>query len=118
MNARRSSELKHCWLGFRKSLSHPLAISFEQFDVLYMSLTGHDGACRWQYRLFTAIHSGAFPTDLELGTGLGKTSIIALWAIALGVKNENQTVAIPRRLAFVVNRRVGVEPDLPLFQSG
>jgi hypothetical protein len=58
-------------------------MSFEEFDAVYRALTGHDGACRWQYRLFCDLEAGRFPSDIELATGLGKTSIIALWALAL-----------------------------------
>jgi hypothetical protein len=54
-------------------------VSFDEFDAAYRALTGHDGACRWQYRLFADLEAGRFPTDVELATGLGKTSIIALW---------------------------------------
>ena len=42
-----------------------LTISFEVFNTLYASLTGHSGACRWQYRLFTDIRSGGFPTPSQ-----------------------------------------------------
>lgn len=58
-------------------------LSFERFDALYRALTGHGGACRWQYRLFNEIEAGRFPSDVEFATGLGKTSVIALWALAL-----------------------------------
>lgn len=84
-------------------------MTFEQFDLLYRALTGHDGACRWQYRLFTDIEAGRFPTDIELGTGLGKTSIIALWVLALGRALARGLKLVPRRLAYVVDRRVVVD---------
>jgi hypothetical protein len=48
-------------------------LSFDDFSALYCALTGHDGACRWQHRLFTDREAGRFPTDSELATGLGKT---------------------------------------------
>lgn len=82
---------------------------FEDFDTLYRALTGHDGACRWQYRLFTEIEDGRFPTDVELATGLGKTSIIALWVLALGRALGRASYIVPRRLAYVVDRRVVVD---------
>lgn len=84
-------------------------LSFEAFDALYRTLTGHDGACRWQHRLFTDIEAGRFPTDIELATGLGKTSIIALWVLALGRALAHNSKLIPRRLAYVVDRRVVVD---------
>ena len=82
---------------------------FEQFNDLYRELTGHDGACRWQYRLFTDLEAGRFPTDIELATGLGKTSIVALWVLALDRAAERSLSLVPRRLAYVVDRRVVVD---------
>ncbi|QUW02749.1 type I-U CRISPR-associated helicase/endonuclease Cas3 [Chloracidobacterium validum] len=84
-------------------------ISFDCFNELYKELTGHEGACRWQYRLFTYLEAGCFPTDIELATGLGKTSIIALWVLALGHALKRNSTAVPRRLAYVVERRVVVD---------
>ncbi|MBX5463027.1 MAG: type I-U CRISPR-associated helicase/endonuclease Cas3, partial [Steroidobacteraceae bacterium] len=84
-------------------------LSFADFNTLYTNLTGHDGACRWQYRLFTDFEAGRFPTDIELATGLGKTSIIALWVLALGRSLARKSCAVPRRLAYVVDRRVVVD---------
>jgi CRISPR-associated endonuclease/helicase Cas3 len=40
-----------------------------------------------------------------LPTGLGKTSIIAIWLIAL----TNRPEVTPRRLVYVVNRRTVVD---------
>jgi CRISPR-associated endonuclease/helicase Cas3 len=79
------------------------------FDTLYRALTGHDGPCRWQYRLFSDLKAGRFPTDIELATGLGKTSIIALWVLALGHNLARSFNVVPRRLAYVVDRRVVVD---------
>jgi CRISPR-associated endonuclease/helicase Cas3 len=84
-------------------------LSFEDFDVLYRALTGHDGACRWQYRLFSDLEAGHFPTNVELATGLGKTSVIGLWVLALGRAIERSSNLVPRRLAYVVDRRVVVD---------
>lgn len=84
-------------------------LSFEDFNALYCALTDHDRACRWQHRLFTDIEAGCFPTDIELATGLGKTSIIALWVLALGRALARNSNAVPRRIAYVVDRRVVVD---------
>lgn len=84
-------------------------LPFEEFDAAYQALTGHDGACRWQHRLFTDLEAGRFPTDIELATGLGKTSIIALWVLALGRALAHGSHLVPRRLAYVVDRRVVVD---------
>jgi len=86
-----------------------MCMSFEEFDAVYCALTGHDGACRWQYRLFCDLAAGTFPTDVELATGLGKTSIIALWVLALGKTIQSPDCPVPRRLAYIVDRRVVVD---------
>ncbi|MEI9937271.1 MAG: type I-U CRISPR-associated helicase/endonuclease Cas3 [Pseudomonadota bacterium] len=92
----------------RNGASRP-SLSFEGFDTLYRALTGHDGACRWQYRLFCEIEAGRFPSDVELATGLGKTSVIALWALALAQSLGRSPRVVPRRLAYIVDRRVVVD---------
>ena len=84
-------------------------LPFDEFDRLYRALTGHDGACHWQHRLFTDIEVGRFPSDVELATGLGKTSIIALWVLALGRALSRKSNIVPRRLAYIVDRRVVVD---------
>lgn len=84
-------------------------MNFEEFDAAYRALTGHDGACRWQYRLFCDLEAGSFPSDIELATGLGKTSIIAIWALALGRAILHSPCSVPRRLAYIVDRRVVVD---------
>src|SRR5205809_735025 len=86
-----------------------MCMSFGEFDAVYRALTGHDGACRWQYRLFCDLEAGRFPSDVELATGLGKTSIIALWTLALGRVIGHPGCSVPRRLAYVVDRRVVVD---------
>lgn len=86
-----------------------MCMSFEEFDAAYRALTGHDGACRWQHRLFCDLETGRFPSDIELATGLGKTSIIALWALALGRAILHPSCRVPRRLAYIVDRRVVVD---------
>ncbi|MBV6522892.1 MAG: hypothetical protein MNPFHGCM_03042 [Gemmatimonadaceae bacterium] len=91
------------------SLREPALMSFKEFDAAYCALTGHDGACRWQHRLFTDLEAGRFPTDIVLATGLGKTSIIALWVLALGRALGRASHVVPRRLAYVVDRRVVVD---------
>ena len=86
-----------------------MGMSFGEFDVVYRALTGHDGACQWQYRLFCDLEAGRLPSDVELATGLGKTSIIALWTLALGRVIGHPGCSVPRRLAYVVDRRVVVD---------
>lgn len=86
-----------------------MRLGFGEFSSAYSALTGHDSACRWQYRLFCELEAGKFPSDIELATGLGKTSIIALWALALGQAKIDPPCRVPRRLAYIVDRRVVVD---------
>lgn len=83
--------------------------SFSEFDQAYRALTGHEGACCRQHRLFSDLEAGRFPTDIELATGIGKTSIIALWVLELGRAHGSASHLIPRRLAYVVDRPVVVD---------
>lgn len=58
----------------------------------------------WQCRLFGRFLEGDLPAALDLPTGLGKTSIMAVWYLAL-----KAGAAVPRRLVYVVDRRVVVD---------
>jgi CRISPR-associated endonuclease/helicase Cas3 len=59
----------------------------------------------WQVRLYDKFVSGNFPDSANIPTGLGKTSIIAIWLFALALHPEKT----PRRLVYVVNRRTVVD---------
>jgi CRISPR-associated endonuclease/helicase Cas3 len=60
----------------------------------------------WQQALYDDWFSvGRFPAACNLPTGLGKTSIIAVWLIA----RETSPGNVPRRLVYVVNRRTVVD---------
>ncbi|HEY0941921.1 MAG TPA: type I-U CRISPR-associated helicase/endonuclease Cas3 [Steroidobacter sp.] len=58
----------------------------------------------WQRALNERFIAGDIPKACDLPTGLGKTSVIALWLLALA-KNPK----LPRRLVYVVNRRTVVD---------
>ncbi len=64
---------------------------------------------RWQRRLFRLFVEGAIPHALDLPTGLGKTSVMAIWLIARALANEDILKALPRRLIYVVDRRAVVD---------
>lgn len=67
-------------------------------------LTGHP-PFPWQRKLYEEwFQQGAVPTVCNLPTGLGKTSVIAVWLIALV-----REASVPRRLVYVVNRRTVVD---------
>ena len=58
----------------------------------------------WQRRLFGELLAGQLPRSLDLPTGLGKTSVMALWLLALA-----SGANLPRRLVYVVDRRAVVD---------
>jgi CRISPR-associated endonuclease/helicase Cas3 len=59
----------------------------------------------WQIALYEKLSNGQFPTSANIPTGLGKTSIVAIWLIALSLYPDK----VPRRLVYVVNRRTVVD---------
>lgn len=76
------------------------------FEEAFKILTETNGAFPWQIELYEKWFSdGKFPSSCNLPTGLGKTSVIAIWLIAL----MNQPEKMPRRLVYVVNRRTVVD---------
>jgi CRISPR-associated endonuclease/helicase Cas3 len=75
------------------------------FETRFETLTGHT-PFPWQTELFEEwFRKGRFPRSCNLPTGLGKTSVIAIWLIAL----TDQPDKMPRRLVYVVNRRTVVD---------
>ena len=58
----------------------------------------------WQARLLDDLVAGRLPGALDLPTGLGKTSVMAIWLVARARGAE-----LPRRLVYVVDRRAVVD---------
>lgn len=60
----------------------------------------------WQVALYRRMSQGAaaIPECCDIPTGLGKTSVIAIWLLARAINP-----ALPRRLVYVVNRRTVVD---------
>lgn len=73
------------------------------FATSFDALTGHS-PFPWQERLFEEFLAGNIPSSCNLPTGMGKTSVIAVWLLAL-----HHGAKIPRRLIYVVNRRTVVD---------
>ncbi len=74
------------------------------FAALFANLTGHR-PMPWQRRLYADwFAEGRIPDALDLPTGLGKTSVMAIWYLAL-----RAGAALPRRLVYVVDRRAVVD---------
>ena len=74
------------------------------FDQTFQAMTGHV-PMPWQKRLHEQFITGQFPYPLSLPTGLGKTTVIHIWLLALATKPTR----VPRRLVYVVNRRTIVD---------
>ncbi len=76
------------------------------FENDFEQLTGNR-PFPWQvhlYHKFLDSH-GELPPSCDLPTGVGKTSIIAVWLLALAAGAKG----MPRRLVYVVNRRTVVD---------
>lgn len=58
----------------------------------------------WQERLLRQFMDGHLPEALDLPTGLGKTSVMAIWLLARAAGAK-----LPRRLVYVVDRRAVVD---------
>jgi CRISPR-associated endonuclease/helicase Cas3 len=78
------------------------------FCNVFSSLTGRD-AFPWQERTFASLVRGFIPDAVSLPTGTGKTSLIHIWLAALAWQAKQGAVTLPRRLVWVVNRRVVVD---------
>jgi CRISPR-associated endonuclease/helicase Cas3 len=74
------------------------------FANAFKALTGH-APFPWQERIYDDwLARGETPPSCNLPTGLGKTSVVAIWLIALA-----NGAKVPRRLVYVVNRRTVVD---------
>jgi CRISPR-associated endonuclease/helicase Cas3 len=84
--------------------------SVPRFATIFQSLT-RNPPYPWQEALFHSLLSGSFPVNINLPTGSGKTSIMAVWLAALAQRasESHRDTHIPRRLVWVVDRRVVVD---------
>lgn len=66
---------------------------------------------QWMRRMFSEIIDERPPALVDLPTGSGKTDLVVIWLLALAWHGQNRGAAkpIPRRLLWVVNRRVLVQ---------
>lgn len=85
-----------------------MSTATQSFPDSFYSLTGYS-PMRWQNRLFGQLINGELPFALDLPTGLGKTSMMAIWLIALAEQAAAGAVRLPRRLVYVVDRRTVVD---------
>lgn len=95
--SKRALMMKGGTMGFKQKFEH---------------LTGHL-PMKWQTRLYRDYFAkGDLPTSLDVPTGLGKTSVIAIWFIAL-----TSGACLPRRLVYVVDRRAVVDQATTVAES-
>ena len=82
----------------------------QSFRAIFRALTDNE-PFPWQEKLFSLLMTGELPRHCDVPTGLGKTSVIAVWLAALGlsVLEPARRGRIPRRLAYIVDRRVVVD---------
>ena len=73
------------------------------FGEAFEALTGYE-PFPWQARLFKRLSAGDLPPAVDIPTGLGKTSVMALWLLARAAGAR-----LPRRLVYVVDRRAVVD---------
>jgi Type III restriction enzyme, res subunit len=78
------------------------------FSTTFVRLTDTAAPFPWQsalYDRFVSDRPDNVPACCDLPTGLGKTSVVAIWLIALASRPDR----MPRRLVYVVNRRTVVD---------
>ena len=81
------------------------------FDLAFKRLSGH-GPFPWQRRLFRSLCEGSVPPAVDIPTGLGKTAVMACWLLARAAG-----APLPRRLIYVVDRRVVVDQATKIAQD-
>jgi CRISPR-associated endonuclease/helicase Cas3 len=74
------------------------------FARFFPALSGHNRPFAWQARLFQQFCGNELPEVVTIPTGCGKTSVMPIWLLALA-----HGARLPRRLVWVVNRRVVVD---------
>ena len=66
---------------------------------------------KWMCRLFLRLTDGWHPRLVDLPTGAGKTDVVVIWILALSWYGLDTAARkpVPRRLVWVINRRVLVQ---------
>ncbi|MFW6034323.1 MAG: type I-U CRISPR-associated helicase/endonuclease Cas3, partial [bacterium] len=75
----------------------------ERFPEFFEQVTNHQPFA-WQTSLVARLLESRPPDVIDVPTGFGKTSVVHCWAYALAAGRD-----LPRRLCFVVDRRVVVD---------
>lgn len=69
-----------------------------------LGLSENETPFPWQQELLELFADGKIKPALDIPTGLGKTSVMAIWLVARALGAD-----LPRRLAYVVDRRAVVD---------
>jgi CRISPR-associated endonuclease/helicase Cas3 len=81
----------------------------EFFETGFRELTGYE-PFEWQSRFFLELIAERWPEQCDIPTGLGKTSVMTIWLLALTWQAERgEDITVPRRLVYIVDRRVVVD---------
>ena len=86
------------------------------FTETFQALTGFNPMA-WQTRLYERMLANHIPETLSLPTGLGKTSVIPIWLIALCRQAQECEITLPRRMAYVVDRRTVVDQATTIVEA-
>ena len=86
------------------------------FTEAFQALTGFSPMA-WQTRLYERMVANDIPETLSLPTGLGKTSVIPIWLIALCRQAQEGGITLPRRMAYVVDRRTVVDQATAIVET-
>lgn len=86
------------------------ALTAGRFEDFFAALHGYQ-PFPWQKRLAAKVLAGEWPKTVKLPTASGKTALIDVWAYALAAQAALPAArrTTPRRMAFVVDRRVIVD---------
>jgi len=78
---------------------------------MFPALSGVEKAYHWQEQLFFHFLEGRTPAQVSVPTGLGKTSVMDVWLLALAWESQHRTSVrlTPTRLVWVVDRRAVVD---------
>lgn len=85
-------------------------LTAERFEDFFSALHGYS-PFPWQKRLSAKVLAGEWPKTVKLPTASGKTALIDVWVYALAAQAALPAAEriTPRRMAFVVDRRVIVD---------
>ncbi len=88
-----------------------------EFGDMFEAVTGNKPMA-WQCRLYDQFLANDIKPVIDLPTGMGKTSVMAIWLIARAKQiEEKRTERLPTRLVYVVDRRTVVDQATDLAQK-